>query len=115
MTSMPQPTAETGSTSNTPAVLTHLGGILFSFIPSLIVFLVQRGTGSNLYEQAKEALNLQITVFLGMVVAGILAFIVNVPVGGLVWIVGVIFAVIGARAAAKGELYRNRSILRLVN
>ena len=37
------------------------------------------------------------------------------PVGGLVWIVGVIFAVIGARAAAKGELYRNRSILRLVS
>ncbi|GAB3150989.1 hypothetical protein GCM10027058_16310 [Microbacterium neimengense] len=70
MTSMPQPTAETGSTSHTLAVLTHLGGILFSFIPSLIVFLVQRGTGSSLYEQAKEALNLQITVALGMVVAG---------------------------------------------
>ncbi|WP_243226414.1 hypothetical protein [Microbacterium sp. CIAB417] len=34
---------------------------------------------------------------------------------GLVWIVCVIFAAIGARAAAKGELYRNRSILRVVN
>lgn len=115
MTSTPQPTVETGSTSHTAAVLTHLGGILFSFVPSLVVFLVQRGTGSNLYEQAKEALNLQITVFLGIVAAGILAFVINVPVGGLVWIVGVIFAVIGARAAAKGELYRNRSILRLIS
>ena len=40
------------------AALTHAGGILFGFIPALIVYLLKKDSGSAwLVQQSKEALN----------------------------------------------------------
>jgi len=42
--------------------ITHLGGILFSFIPSLVVWLLKKNDSEYIAAQAKEALNFQITL-----------------------------------------------------
>ena len=55
------------------AVLTHLGGIFFSFLPGLIVWLLKKDDSAYIGEQAREALNFQITVLIGYMVASFFA------------------------------------------
>src|SRR5665647_1618516 len=43
------------------AMFSHLGGILFGFVPALVIWLVFKERGRFVDEQAKEALNFQIT------------------------------------------------------
>lgn len=50
-------------------VLTHLGGAVFSFIPSLIVWLLKKDENAFIGEQAREALNFQITVVIAHVIS----------------------------------------------
>ena len=56
----------------TMALLAHLGGIFFGFIPSLIIWLIKKDESAFVAEQAKEALNFQITVMIGFVISFIL-------------------------------------------
>jgi uncharacterized Tic20 family protein len=56
------------------ATVTHLGGTVFSFIPALIVWLLKKDD-AYIYDQAKEALNFQITVLIAQFIAGVLAII----------------------------------------
>mgnify|MGYP003379104548 CR=1 FL=1 len=44
----------------------------------------------------------------------ILTFILPLPVGLIVWVLGLVFAIMGALAANKGEAYRYPFSLRLV-
>ena len=50
------------------AVLTHLGGIFFSFVPGLIVWLLKKDENTYVGEQAREALNFQISVLIAYMV-----------------------------------------------
>ena len=71
------------------AALTHAGGILFGFIPALIVYLLKKDSGSAwLVQQRKEALNFQITVLLAYVVASILStLLIGILIFPLIFIV----------------------------
>ncbi len=46
------------------ATVTHLCGTVFSFIPSLIVWILKKDDSAYLADQAKEALNFQVTVLI---------------------------------------------------
>ena len=46
------------------ATVTHLGGTVFSFIPALIVWILKKDDSAYISDQAKEALNFQITVLI---------------------------------------------------
>lgn len=89
------------------ATLAHVGGIVLGFIAPLIVWLVFRERSGFVNDQAKEALNFQILIAIAYVVGSILLVIL---VGGLImalaWLAAVIFGIMGAVAANKGELYR---------
>lgn len=99
------------------SLLAHLGGILFSALAPLVVWLVFKGRGPFLDHHAKEALNFQITVLIAYVATwiitaitfGLLSFL---PF--LVWVAGLVFAILAAVAANKGEWYRYPATLRLV-
>ncbi|MBW0253708.1 DUF4870 domain-containing protein [Cellulomonas sp. PS-H5] len=99
------------------SLLAHLGGIILGFIAPLVVWLVFKGRGPFLDDQAKEALNFQITVviasvaatILGVVTLGILSFLPFV-----VWAVNIVFAILAAVAVNKGQWYRYPVTLRLV-
>lgn len=98
------------------ATITHLGGMLFSFIPSLIVWLLKKEDSEYIAAHAREALNFQITLLLAQFVAYVLIFIlVGFLLLGLIWIFNIVFCIIAAISSSKGEYYRYPLTLRLIN
>lgn len=97
------------------AMLSHLGGILFSFIPPLVIWLMFKERGRFVEEQAKEALNFQITLIIGYIVGAILTIVlIGVIIVLLVWLAAIVFGILAAVAANKGEAYRYPFAIRLV-
>lgn len=98
------------------AVLTHLGGIFFGFIPALVVWLLKKDDNPYLGEQAREALNFQITVLIGYVIAWMLAWLL---IGFLllpaIYVANLVLCILAAVAVSKGEDYRYPFGLRLIN
>ncbi|MBO1750707.1 DUF4870 domain-containing protein [Actinotalea sp. BY-33] len=97
------------------AGLAHLGGIL-GFLPSLIIWLVYKDRSGFVAQEAKAALNFQITLLIGYVALNVLGWIIPgvgllVPV---VWVVGIIFSVLGYQAVNRGQAYKYPFSLELV-
>ena len=98
------------------ATVTHLGGTVFSFIPALAIWMIKKEESTYIADQAKEALNFQITMLLGYLIASMLAWIlIGFLLYPIIWIVNVIFCIIAAVATSKGETYRYPFALRLIN
>ena len=105
----------TTAEDNQWASFAHLGGIL-SFLPSLIIWLVFKDRGAFTNQEAKEALNFQITlaiVSVAIVILSTILAIVTFGIGSLlsgltwlVWLAGVIFSIIGFTKAKDGIAYR---------
>ncbi|TFC93460.1 DUF4870 domain-containing protein [Cryobacterium sinapicolor] len=105
------------------ASLAHLGGILM-FLPSLVLWLLFKDRGPLTGVEAKEALNFQITLLIGYfavnffaTVIGFLTFGIGGVIGGLAWvlyILGVVFSVLGYLQAKDGNHYRYPFALRLI-
>lgn len=107
---------QANSTEKNIVVLTHLGGAIFSFLPSLIVWLLKKDESAYIGEQAREALNFQITIILAHVVSWILMFIlIGFALMVLVWLTNVILSIMAAVAVSKGENYRYPFALRLIS
>jgi uncharacterized Tic20 family protein len=97
------------------ATLAHAGGILFSFVPPLVIWLVFKDRGRYVEDQAKEALNFQIAVAIGYVVSSILMIVlIGFVLIFVVWIASLVFGIIAAMAANKGEAYRYPVSIRLI-
>jgi uncharacterized Tic20 family protein len=100
--------------SRNVAVLVWVGTIFFSFVPSLIVYLIKKDDAYVL-DQSKEALNWSITVVIGWFAGVILTFVF---IGVLVFIVlvlaNLIFGIMGAVAASSGQQYRVPFAIRLI-
>jgi uncharacterized Tic20 family protein len=92
----------------------QLGGIL-GFLPSLIIWLVFKDRGSFTNTEAKEALNFQITLIFGYIIAAILWIVViGAILSWVVWIVGVVFSIIAFLQAKDGKHYRYPFAIRLI-
>lgn len=88
------------------SILVHLGGIIFGFLPSLIVYLVFKGRGPFLEAHSKTALNFQITMLIAYVAGWILSFIgIGLLVLLAVWVVLIVFSIIAAVKASQGQYY----------
>jgi uncharacterized protein len=98
------------------ATITHLAGTVFWFIPALIVWILKKDDSAYLADQAKEALNFQITMTLAMFVASVLVWVligfILIP---MVWLVNIVFCIIAGIATSKAELYRYPLCLRLLS
>lgn len=96
------------------AMLAHLLGIFFGFLAPLVIWLVKKDESRFISEQAKEALNFQVTMTIAAFISGMLMFIL---IGFLllpaVFIINFIFCIIAAIAASKGESYRYPFAIRL--
>ncbi|WP_447522165.1 DUF4870 domain-containing protein [Salinibacterium sp. NYA9b] len=89
------------------STLIHVGGIFFSFIPALIGYLVLKDRGPFVRAHTRTALNFQITMAIAYAIGVVLSTIFI----GLFLIIGVgiviiIFSIIAAVAANKGEAYK---------
>jgi uncharacterized Tic20 family protein len=98
------------------ATVTHLGGTVFSFIPGLLVWILKKDDSAYIADQAKEALNFQITVLIAQFIAGVLAIIlIGFLFMGIIWLLNVVFCIIAAISSSKGDTYRYPLCLRLIN
>ncbi len=98
------------------AVLTHLGGIFFSFLPGLIVWLLKKDDNAYIGEQAREALNFQISVLLAYLVSYVLVFVlIGFVLMAVVWVANIVLCIIAAVNTSKGVDYRYPFSLRLIN
>jgi len=91
------------------ATLTHVGGIFFSFVPALITYLVFKDRGPFVRAHTATALNFQLTVLIGYVAVVVLTLITFGIAGILYFLLPVyviVFAIIAAVAANKGQWYR---------
>jgi uncharacterized Tic20 family protein len=111
----PQPAAPlTEAEDRQWASFAHLGGIL-GFLPSLIIWLVFKDRGTFTNVEAKEALNFQITLIAAEIIGYILfiAFIGFLIVPA-VYIVRIIFSILGFLKAKDGVAYRYPFAIRLI-
>lgn len=116
-TATPTPPAGASQEDKTLALLTHLSGIILSFIVPLVIWLTNKDKADKgwLNDQAKEALNFQITIAIAYAICMVLAVIV---IGGLlmpvVWLVNLIFCILGGMKANEGVAYRYPFAIRLI-
>lgn len=93
----------------------HLGGIFFGFIPALIAFLVRKDTPGFVLDNAREALNWQITVIIAMFVSGIFTLLlIGFLMIGAVWLCNIIFCIVATFKSSNKEFYRYPLCLRLI-
>ncbi len=100
------------------AIVAHIGGLVVGFVAPLVVWQVFKGRGPYLENQAKEALNFQITLAIAYAVSILLAILtlgLLAPLAAAVSIAGVIFMILAAVAAGRYEWYRYPVTLRLVS
>ena len=98
------------------AMWAHIGGVV-GFLPSLIIWLIGKDRGPRTNVEGKEALNWQITWIATYIVVQILAAILGAIGLGLLgflfgfilfalWVVNIIFSIIGGVTVNNGGSYR---------
>jgi len=116
----PPVTSAAPQDERTLALVAHLLGIFTWLIGALIIWLVNKDAQPAkpfATDQAKEALNFQITIG----IASVIAFILTIISFGLlfflptlVWIADIVFCILAAVKANNGETYRYPFTLRLI-
>jgi len=97
------------------AMLAHLLGIVSGFIGALIIWLIKKDQSAYIDEQAKEALNFQITMVIAFVVSWILMFVlIGMFLMPLLMIANLVFCILAAVAVSNGKPYRYPVALRLL-
>ncbi|MDG2027222.1 MAG: DUF4870 domain-containing protein [Acidimicrobiales bacterium] len=92
------------SDEKTWAVLTHLSVFLLSFVGPLVVYLIKRDESPFLRAHAAAALNLQITLFIAAIVSVILILvIIGIFMILAVIVIGIVYPIVGAVAAGRGD------------
>ena len=110
-------TSASNSNDRTLAILAHIGGLFTSWVAPLIIYLIKKGEpdGAFATDQAKEALNFQLSVFIAYCVCFVLTFVL---IGILLfWIVGLanlVFCIVAAVKASNGVTYRYPFAIRLI-
>ena len=95
------------------ATLIQLGGLFFGFLAPLIGFLVLKDRGPFVRSYAATALNFQLTLLIVTIVGSILTIVL---VGFLIlfaaWLAGIVFSIIAAVKANRGEWYQYPATIR---
>lgn len=112
------PAASGTADDRTFAMLTHLSCILFGFIVPLVMWLINKDKPERAFltDQAREALNFQITLLIGYIIGMVLTIIlIGALISFAVWVVCVVFSIIAALKAKDGLAYRYPFGLRLIS
>lgn len=117
--STPSPTEpnskETNKDAKLMAMLAHLLGIFTGFLGALVIWLVKKDDSEFVADQAKEALNFQITVLIAWVACGVLSCLfIGIFLIPVVAIANLILCIMGAMKANDGVRYRYPFALRLI-
>lgn len=100
------------------ATLAHFGGILGVF-PSLVIYMVFRDRGPFTAQESKEALNFTLPPTIVAIVVNLLALIGGVAslfavLAAMIWVTVTVFSVIAGVKVNRGQPYRYKYNLRLI-
>lgn len=111
-----QPTPHEGQAQRVPlspgeeqgwGVATHLGGVFVSWLVPLVVWLIFRERSPMIDDHGKEALNWQITLFIGYVIGyATMIILIGFIIVPLIFITALIFGILGAVAAYNRRPFR---------
>ena len=109
------PPAGGGGDPKTMAVLAQVLGLVTGFIGPLIIYLMNGEKDPFIRHHAAESLNFQLTLLIGLIGSFVLIFVlVGIVLLPLVALLGIIFPIIAAVAAGRGEWYRYPISIRMV-
>lgn len=117
ITPPPAPTGAASQEDKTLALLTHLSGIVLSFIVPLIIWLTNKDKPDKAFlnDQAREALNFQITVAIAWVIAVALStLLIGFLLYPVILLANLIFCILAGVKANEGVAYRYPFALRLI-
>ncbi|MEO0600983.1 MAG: DUF4870 domain-containing protein [Myxococcota bacterium] len=107
------------SASRNLAVVAHLAAYSMFILPAIapivipIVVLALKSQDEFVREHALESLNLELTVWLGMAIFGLLSIIlIGLPFLFITWVFAMVAPIPAAIAAASGESHRYSFIIR---
>ena len=118
----PQPAAPLSEAEDKQwASFAHLGGII-GILPSLIIWLIFKDRGAKTNVEAKEALNFQITVTIGYIICAILGAVLAIVLIGFIfylvwaaiWVLSLVWSIMGFSKVNAGGSYRYPFALRLI-
>jgi uncharacterized protein len=106
--------APSASPDRTFAILAHIGGLFTSWIAPLVIYLIKKPEAGAEFatDNAKEALNFQITVFIvymALTISVFGLFLIFVPM-----VFNLVCCILAAVKASNGESFRYPLTLRLV-
>ena len=99
------------------AMLAHLLSIVFGFIAPLIIWMISKDQPQKGFvaDQAKEALNFQITVIIALCIAGVLIVIfLGILLVPMILVVNFVLCILAGLKAREGVAYRYPFTLRLL-
>lgn len=119
---VPPAAAGLSEDDRTMAMLCHLLGMFTGFLGPLIVWLVKKDQSPFVDHHGRESLNFQLTILLAMLALGSVTFVLMlvlvgfllVPVLAAIPIIALIFEIIAAIAAQRGEWHRYPFCIRMV-
>ncbi|HSZ56212.1 MAG TPA: DUF4870 domain-containing protein [Tepidisphaeraceae bacterium] len=101
--------------AKTMAMLAHLLGIFTGFIGALIIWLIKKDQNAFVADQAREALNFQITMIIGWAIAAVTSFFcIGAIIGLAIFVLNIVFCIMGALKANQGIAYRYPFNIRLI-
>jgi len=101
----------------TMAMIGHLSGIVAGFIGPLVIWLINKDKSDKgwLNDQAKEALNFQITMIIGWLIAGILTMVlIGMLLIPVLFLANIILCIMAGMKANEGVNYRYPFAIRLI-
>lgn len=97
------------------SLFAHIGGIIFGFIPSLVIYLIYKDRDPFIRRHSAQALSFQIIATIAYIISGVLQFIlIGYLTGFVTFVLVVVFSIMGAIAANKGEEYSYPAIPKMV-
>jgi uncharacterized Tic20 family protein len=111
-----QPQPLTPSDERTWTILAQVGPFILSFIAPLVIWLVFKDRSRFVDQEAKEALNFQITLVIASVAIGIISLL-TFAIGSILYlafIAAVVFMILAAVENNKGAPYRYPVNIRLI-
>ncbi len=117
-----QPVPMTPADQRTWAIATHLSPFLASFVGGLsflgplILYIVFRDRGAFIRHHSAEALNFQLTMWIGLLISFPLMFIgIGFLTAGAIGLAMLVCQILGAMAAGGGRDYRYPFTIRFVS
>ena len=110
-------TASTTNNNRTMAILAHIGGLFTSWLAPLVIFLINKSDSSESFttDNAREALNFQISVFIAYLVCGVLSFVlIGLFLFWVVMLANLVLCILAAVKASNGVSYRYPLTIRLI-